>query len=79
MSDELLHVHGVAPETKQEGVTRLIQGQSTPREYSRQDEKKCRRKIKSGRIPFLPEASVWIRRKQVYESLLRYKLGKIWN
>jgi hypothetical protein len=41
-------------------------------------EKGCR-KIKSGRIPFSPEASVWIRRKQVYESLLRYRDGKIRN
>ena len=47
-------------------------------QYKRHAEKKCR-KIKSGRIPFSPEASVWIRRKQVYESLLRYKMAKIRN
>jgi hypothetical protein len=41
-------------------------------------EKKCR-KLKSGRIPFSLEASIWIRRKQVYELLLRYKRGKIRN
>ena len=34
-------------------------------QYKRNAEKKCR-KIKSGLIPFLPEASVWIRRRQAY-------------
>ena len=38
--------------------------------------KKCR-KIKSGRIPFSPEASKWIRRAQVYRSLLRLHTEKI--
>lgn len=47
-------------------------------QYKRNAEKKCR-KIKSGRIPFSPEASIWIRRRQVYESLLWYKQGKIRN
>ena len=48
------------------------------KQFRKRAEKKCR-KLKSGRIPFSPEASIWIRRKQVYESLLRYKLGKIRN
>jgi hypothetical protein len=34
-------------------------------------EKKCRR-IKSGRIPFSPEAALWIRRSQVYRLLIQY-------
>ena len=46
--------------------------------YMRHAEKKCR-KIKSGRIPFSPEASMWIRRTQVYRSLLKYQAGKIRN
>jgi hypothetical protein len=40
--------------------------------------KKCR-KIKSGRIPFSPEADLWIRRSQVYQSLLHYHNGHIRN
>jgi hypothetical protein len=44
----------------------------------RHGEKKCR-KIKLGRIPFLPEASLWICRTQVYWSLLKYHAGKIRN
>ena len=39
-------------------------------------EKKCRR-LKSGRIPFSPEASPWIRQCQVYRSLLRWHNGKL--
>jgi hypothetical protein len=41
-------------------------------------EKKCCR-IKSGQIPFSPEASLWIGQCQVYCSLLRWHAGKIWN
>jgi hypothetical protein len=41
-------------------------------------EKKCR-KLKSGRIPFSPEASLWIKRTLCYRSLLRYWAGKIRN
>ena len=48
------------------------------RQYMHAAEKKCRR-IKSGRIPFSPEASKWIRRAQVYRSLLRLHAGKIRN
>jgi hypothetical protein len=48
------------------------------KQFRKRAEKKCR-KLKSGRIPFTPEASIWIRRKQVYESLLKYKQGRIRN
>jgi hypothetical protein len=48
------------------------------KQYKKHSEKKCR-KIKSGRIPFSPESSIWIRRRQVYESILRYLQGKIRN
>jgi hypothetical protein len=41
-------------------------------------EKKCR-KIKSGQIPFSPEAALWIRCSQVFRSLLRYHEGRIKN
>ena len=48
------------------------------KDYMCRSEKKCRR-IKSGRIPFSPESSRWIRRAQVYRSVLRYHAGKIRN
>ena len=47
-------------------------------DYMRHAEKKCR-KIKSGRIPFSPEAALWIRRMQVYRSLLKFHAGRIRN
>lgn len=47
-------------------------------QYMLSAERKCR-KIKSGRIPFSPEAALWIRRSQVYRSILRFHEGKIRN
>ncbi len=44
----------------------------------RHAEKICR-KIKSCHIPFSPEAALWIRRVQVYYSLLHYHRGKVKN
>ena len=41
-------------------------------------EKKCR-KLKNGTIPFSPEANLWIKRCQLYRSLLRYQAGKVKN
>ena len=47
-------------------------------QYMAHCEKKCRR-IKSGRIPFSPDLSVWIRWSQVYRSILRFHAGLIQN
>ncbi len=44
--------------------------------YMKHVEKKCPR-LKSGCIPFSPEASLWIRQSQVCRSLLRWHAGKI--
>ena len=46
--------------------------------YMRRAEKICR-KIKCCRIAFSPEAAIWIRRVQVYYSILRFHKGKIKN
>ncbi len=46
--------------------------------YMRRAKKTCQ-KIKCCRIPFSPEAAIWIRRVQVYYSTLRYHKGKIKN
>jgi hypothetical protein len=37
--------------------------------------KKCRR-LKSGRICFLPESVIWIKKEQIYKSLMEYHLGQ---
>jgi hypothetical protein len=47
-------------------------------QYMKHAEKKCHW-IKSGQIPFSPEASLWILQCQVYLSLLRWHAGKIRN
>ncbi len=47
-------------------------------DYMRHAEKTCR-KIKSCRIPYSPEASIWIQRAQVYHSILRWQRGRIRN
>jgi hypothetical protein len=46
--------------------------------YKKHAEKKCCW-LKSGRIPFSPEASLWIRQCQVYHSLLRWHNEKLRN
>ena len=47
-------------------------------QYMHNVERNCFR-IKSVRIPFSPDSSIWIRRCQVYCSILRYHAGKISN
>jgi hypothetical protein len=46
--------------------------------YMRHAEKICR-KLKCCRIPFSPEAALWIRQVQIYYSLLKYHKGKLKN
>jgi hypothetical protein len=48
------------------------------RDYMIHLEKMCR-KIKCCRIPYSPEASIWIRRVQVYYSIIRWHKGQIQN
>ena len=51
---------------------------NTVAQLMRHAEKHCR-KLKSGRIPFSPEAAMWIKRTLCYRALLRYWAGKIKN
>jgi len=44
------------------------------KQYMVNAERKCR-KIKSGTIPFTPETAALLRRRQLYQSLLRYQRG----
>jgi hypothetical protein len=48
------------------------------KEYMKHADKVCR-KIKCCRIPYSPEASIWIRHTQVYYSLIKLHKGKIQN
>ena len=42
--------------------------------YMAQAESKCRN-IKSGKIPFSPESTLWIKRQKTYSSLMAYNAG----
>ena len=64
--------------TNEEAAIRLNEIDTESGQYMLSAEKKCR-KIKSGRIPFSPESALWIRRCQVYRSILRFHDGKIRN
>ena len=64
--------------SKESAIRRLNKLDEELRQYMRYAEKKCCR-IKSGHIPFSLEASLWIRRTQVYRSLLKYHAGQIKN
>jgi hypothetical protein len=61
-----------------EQARRLIIIDEERKAYMRHAEKICR-KIKCCRIPFSPEAAIWIRSVQVYYSLLCYHKEKIKN
>ncbi len=61
-----------------ERARRVIMINEEGKTYMRHAEKICR-KIKCCRIPISPEATIWIRRVQVYQLLLRYHKGRIKN
>ncbi len=65
-------------ETKEKVSAQLNKLDKEGEGYMKQAKKKCQ-KLKSGRIPFSPEASLWICQCQVFWSLLRWRVGKILN
>ncbi len=64
--------------SKEAILAKLNQLDQEGEQYMKHAEKKCCR-IKSGQIPFSPEASLWIHQCQVYCSLLRWHAEKIQN
>jgi hypothetical protein len=64
--------------TTEERAKRVIIINEEGKAYMCHAEKICR-KIKSYRIPFSLEAALWIKRVQVYYSLLRYHKGRVKN
>ena len=77
LSNKLISAHNCSAvkEIVKEQVDKI---DDESKQYMRCAEKKCRR-IKSGKIPFSPESSLWIRRCQVYRPILRFHAGKIRN
>jgi hypothetical protein len=61
-----------------EKAARINKIDSEGRDYMRHAEKVCR-KIKNCRIPYLPEAAIWIRQAQVYYLIICWHKGKIRN
>jgi exonuclease III len=69
------HRLGLNPERMKEALDKIDE---ISKECMINAEKRCR-KLRNGKIPFSPEASIWIKRCQFYRSLLRYWAGKIKN
>jgi hypothetical protein len=74
----MLHKAHTGEFAAEEWAQRVISIDKEGKAYMRRAEKTCR-KIKSFQIPFSLEAAIWIRRVQVYYSLLCYHKGKIKN
>jgi hypothetical protein len=66
------HTMGTSREDVQGKVTTVDKDSL---QFMKHAAKKCR-KLKNGRICFSPEPVNWIKREQIYNSLLQYKLGK---
>jgi hypothetical protein len=63
--------------TDREGVwSKIGKVDESSMQFMKHSEKKCRR-LKSGCISFLPESVIWIKREQIYKSLMEYQRG--WN
>ena len=62
-------------ETKEEARLALASSEEKSKQYMAHAESKCR-KIKAGRIPFSAESVTWIKRSEVYRTLLRHHAGR---
>lgn len=77
LTEKMMEAHkaDLSPEKLKEILDRI---DKMSRELMVNAEKKCR-KLKNGKIPYSPEAAIWIKRLQVYRQLLRYWAGKVKN
>ena len=63
--------------TDREGVqSKIGKVDKSSMQFMKHAKKKCRR-LKSGCISFLPESVIWIKREQIYKSLMEYQWD--WN
>jgi hypothetical protein len=69
------HTHGRDKEDTQNRINRVDKEGG---QYMIHAERNCR-KLKSGRICFSPESVIWIKREQIYRSLVDYKHGRTKN
>jgi hypothetical protein len=75
---KMLHEVHVSNSMQQEKTMRVGSIDKADKEYMKHAKKVCR-KTKCCQILFSPEAFIWIRRAQVYYSLLKLHKGKIRN
>ncbi len=75
--EQLYNPH-MGAHSDEDRATKIMMIDKEGKAYMRRVEKICQ-KIKCCCIPFLPEATIWIQRVQVYSSILRYHKGKIKN
>ncbi len=62
--------------TNREGVqSKIGEVDNSSMQFMKHAAKKCRR-LKSGRIVFSPKSVIWIKREQIYTSLVEYHLGQ---
>ncbi|KAL7519284.1 hypothetical protein ACHAWF_000220, partial [Thalassiosira exigua] len=77
IAPKLITAHRDAPDSES-ARNEVSNADKLSEDLMKNAERKCR-KLKNGHVPFSPESSIWIRRCQVYRSLLRFKAGKIRN
>ncbi len=60
---------------KEEVQLKISKVDESSMQFMKHATKKCRR-LKSGHICFSPESVIWIKREQIYKSLVEYHLGR---
>ena len=60
---------------REEVQSKIASVDNTSTQFMQHAAKRCRR-LKSGRICFSPESVIWIKRSQIYNSLMEYNLGR---
>ncbi len=60
---------------KEDIQSKIVKADGDSMQFLKHAAKKCR-KLKSGRICFSPESFIWIKREQIYKSLVEYHLGR---
>jgi len=72
--DKLRDVH-INRRSKEEAELNICKIDDEAGQYMTHAETNCW-KVRSGRISFTPESVIWIKRKQIYQSLLEYRQGR---
>ena len=77
LREKLMEVHN-SDLSKEQMKAKLDKLDEISRDFMLNAERKSR-KVRNGKIPFSPEASLWIKRMQFFRTLLKYWAGKSVN